>query len=170
MLTSFFHGEEAPGGGPWPARPPARRRRGRGQALVELALTLFILLLVVLGGTDLLQMALTHYQVNQAVRAGAHQAALIGGPDGQDGAWREGSVPPTGTVAETVRVYLEGGIVTRAADATVRVTCARTPCRRYDPVTVQVMYNGSVWAPFPGLLGDFVVDRRATRLAEQDGQ
>jgi hypothetical protein len=172
VLYSFFYQEGADGGGHLPARPrpSSSTRRSQGQAMAEMALVIGILFAVVLGGLDLLQMVLTHYQVNQAVRAGAHQAALIGGPDGQNGSWGAGGPAPSGTVAELVRVYLDGGIVTSASNATINVSCARTPCRRYDPITVRVVYKGSVWAPLPLLPREFSVERTATRASEKDGQ
>src|SRR5688572_33209816 len=64
-----------------------------GQAMVEMALVIGILLLVILGGLDGLQIMMTQYTVSQAVRASAHQAALIGGPDGQNGTWGDGTRP-----------------------------------------------------------------------------
>ncbi len=49
-----------------------------GQAMVEMALVIGILLLVILGGIDVLQVQMTQYTMSQAVWAAAHQAALIG--------------------------------------------------------------------------------------------
>jgi len=144
--------------------------RSPGQAMVEMALVIGIVLLVILGGLDLLQIAMTQYTVSQAVRASAHQAALIGGPDGANGTWGEGSGHPTGTIAETARTILDSGMVTDARKATITVTCARTPCRRYDPITVRIQYRDSVWAPFPGLLTDVRPDLSATRASEKDRQ
>lgn len=140
-----------------------------GQALVELALCMGVLLLLVLGGVDCLQVVMTNATVGQAVRAAAHQAALIGGPDGQDGSWGEAPLP-TGTVATTAEGILQNGMVTTPANATITVTCARTPCRRYDPITVRIQYRDAVWAPVPGVFREVVVDLSATRLAEQDRQ
>src|SRR6266545_6752660 len=77
-----------------------------GQAMVEMAIVIGILLLVILGGLDVLQIQMTQYTVSQAVRAAAHQAALIGGPDGQNGSWGDGA-RPSGTVADTARVILD---------------------------------------------------------------
>ena len=146
------------------SHPPAP-----GQAMVELALVIGLLLIVLLGGLDLLQIAMTQYTVSQAVRASAHQAALIGGPDGANGSWGDGG-HPTGTIAETARTILDSGMVTDATRATITVTCARTPCRRYDPITVRIQYRDSVWAPFPGLLTDVHPDLSATRASEKDSQ
>lgn len=112
---------------------------------------------------------MTHYTVSQAVRAAAHQAALIGGPDGQNGSW--GALPhPTGTVAETARVILDSGMVTNSRSATITMSCARTPCRRYDPISVRIQYRGEVWAPFPGVFREITADLSAVRLAEKDRQ
>ncbi len=156
---------------PVPPRLNARSTHGSpGQAMVEMALVIGIVLLVILGGLDLLQIAMTQYTVSQAVRASAHQAALIGGPDGSNGTWGAGGGHPTGTIAETARTILDSGMVADSSKATITVTCARTPCRRYDPITVRIQYRDSVWAPLPGLLTDVHSDLSATRASEQDGQ
>lgn len=173
MLHSFFYREGAGEGWKTPATPPApharRHRRTRGQAMVEMALVIGILLLVILGGLDGLQIMMTQYTVSQAVRASAHQAALIGGPDGQNGTWGNGS-HPTGSVAETARTILDSGMITDSTKATITVTCARTPCRRYDPITVRIQYRDAVWAAFPGVFSQVTADLNATRLAEKDAQ
>ena len=167
MLHSFFFDDSA-------VLPVTRsqktrtRQRARGQAMVEMALVIGILLLVILGGLDGLQIMMTQYTVSQAVRAAAHQAALIGGPDGQNGAWGSGT-RPSGTVADTARVILDSGMVTDSTKATITVSCARTPCRRYDPITVRITYQDAIWAP----IGSFQwakADLSATRLAEKDAQ
>jgi hypothetical protein len=137
--------------------------------MVEMAIVIGVLLLFILGGLDCLQLLMTNYTVSQALRASAHQAALIGGPDGQSGAW--GAVPhPSGSVAETARVILDSGMATDSRRATITVMCARTPCRRYDPITVRITYRDAVWAPFPGVFNEVTADLSATRLAEKDSQ
>lgn len=133
-----------------------------------MALVIGILLLVILGGADALQIMMTEYTVSQAVRAAAHQAALIGGLDGQNGAWGDGA-HPSGTVADTARLVLDSDMVTDSSKAAITVSCARTPCRRYDPITVRITYQDAIWAP----LGPFQLakaDLSATRLAEKDSQ
>jgi hypothetical protein len=136
--------------------------RSRGQAMVEMALVLGIVLLLILGGLDGLQILMTQYTVNQAVRASAHQAALIGGPDGSNGSLKTSGTHATGTI-------LNSGMVTSANNATITVTCVRNPCRRYDAITVRITYQSGIWAP----IGPFKLvraDLKATRLAEKDRQ
>ena len=171
MFHSFFHQEHTRGGRHQVARPrrAVARRRTRGQAMVEIALVMAILLMVILGGIDGLQILMTQYTVNQAVRASAHQAALIGGPDGSNGSLRTSGAHATGTVADTARVILDSGMMTEASNATITVTCTRTPCRRYDAITVRITYQADIWAP----IGPFKLvkaDHSATRLAEKDDQ
>jgi TadE-like protein len=169
MLSSFFHQDGVRGGGHTTTRPSPPRRRTRGQAMVEMALVLAILLLLILGGLDGLQILMTQYTVNQAVRASAHQAALIGGPDGTNGSLKTSGTHATGTIAETARAILDSGMVTSANNATITVTCARNPCRRYDSITVRITYQAAIWAP----IGPFKLantDLKATRLAEKDRQ
>lgn len=143
-----------------------RTHRRRGQAMVEMAMVIGILLLVVLGGIDGLQILMTQYSVAQAARAAAHQAALIGGPDGANGAL-DGHA--TGSIAETARLVLDSGMMTDARQATITVSCAGSPCRRYSPITVRITYQGELWAP----IGPFTAvgaDISATRASEKDGQ
>lgn len=148
--------------------PPTPNSHAPGQAMVEMALVLVVLLAIIVGGIDALQMLLTHYTVSQAVRAAAHQAALVGGPDGTNGTWGAGT-HPSGTVAETARLILDSGMITSASKATISVSCAHTPCRRYDPITVRLAYQDTVWVP----IGPFKLvepNLSATRLAEKDAQ
>ena len=171
MPRSFLNARTAQEGWSVPTSPhtSAARRRTHGQAMVEMALVMVILLLLILGGLDGLQILMTQYTVNQAVRASAHQAALIGGPDGSNGSLKTTGTHATGTVAETARTILNSGMVTSANNATITVTCARNPCRRYDPITVRITYQTAIWAP----IGPFKLvkaDLNATRLAEKDRQ
>lgn len=146
------------------------RPRAGGQAMVEMAIVIGVLLLVILGGLDCLQLAMTNYTVSQAVRAAAHQAALIGGPDGQNGGWGPAASPKaSGTVAQTARTILDSGMVTDATKATISVSCAH-PCRRYSAITVRITYAEAVWAPFPGVFTTINVSQSATRAAEKDQQ
>ena len=174
MLHSFFYQDEAIEERTMPAASPSAhvhpRQRTRGQAMVEMALVIGILLLIILGGLDGLQIMMTQYTVSQAVRAAAHQAALIGGPDGAP-LENSGPLPSIeGSVAQTARTILDSGMVTDSDKATITVTCARRPCRRYDPITVRIQYQDSVWAPVPGLFSQVTANLSATRLAEKDGQ
>jgi TadE-like protein len=167
MLHSFFYDDTATITVTRASRTAAGQR-AYGQAMVEMAIVIGVLLLVILGGLDVLQIQMTQYTVSQAVRAAAHQAALIGGPDGQNGSWGDGA-RPSGTVADTARVILDSGMVTNSSKATITVSCARTPCRRYDPITVRITYQDAIWAP----IGPFRLakaDLSATRLAEKDAQ
>ena len=145
-------------------------RRRRGQALIETAMSLFVLLLVLLGMVDAVQIMMTHYTVSQAVRAAAHQAALVGGPDGTDGTLSSTSDGHAkGTIANTARMILDSGMATDSSKATITVTCAASPCRRYNAVTVRIQYQDSLWMPMPAFT-DVHADLSATRAAEKDGQ
>lgn len=134
----------------------ATSRRERGQAIVELIVVLPVLLMLLLGMVSLGQLLLANYTVNQAARAAAHQAAIAGGEP--EAAY---------SAAESV---IDSGVGTSFANATVRVACEREPCRRYDPITVDVTYRGGFWAPLPPLFNEFSVRASATRAAERDQQ
>ncbi len=129
-----------------------------GQALVEMTLALGVLILLIFGSICAVQWAMASYSVTQAARAAAHQAALLGGDDG-----------PQGTVVAAARQALAGGIGMRSERATVVVTCATTPCRRYTLITVRVRYEDGFWAPI-GPFSELRTEATATRAAERDQQ
>lgn len=133
--------------------PTAGRRRG--QAIVEFVVVLGVFLTLILGLVCVGQVLLANYTVSQAARAAAHQAAIAGG-----------AAAPAHSAANAV---IDAGVGTEAARATVEVSCP-APCRRYDPVTVRIVYRGGFWAPLPPLFTDFTVRATATRAAERDQQ
>lgn len=134
------------------------RRKRRGQGMVEAAIVLPILFLVILCGLDALQVYIAHYTVNQAARVAAHQAALLGGYDQ--------------SVADIAATTLNSGIFTNAASMVISGGCGSAPdyrraCRRYDAITIKIIYTSQVFVPF-GPFNQFTVTRYATRAAEQD--
>ncbi|MFO7168289.1 MAG: TadE/TadG family type IV pilus assembly protein [Chloroflexota bacterium] len=139
--------------------------------MVEMTIVMLILLLLVFGAITVMQILMTQYTVAQAARAAAHQAALLGGPDGPDG----GLATAPGQVAESARLILDGGMGTSAARATMTVTCrnaegqAVSRCRRYDAITVRIQYDDTPWAPI-GPFDRIRADISATRAAERDQQ
>lgn len=131
-------------------------RRPRGQALVEMALALPVLLFLLLGLICIGQILLANYAVNQAARAAAHHAAIEGGePD---------------AAYNAAANVLDAGVGTSYEAATVTVRCDHTPCRRYDAVSVAIVYADNFWTPIPPLFTRFVVNASATRAAERDEQ
>jgi TadE-like protein len=137
----------------WTPVERCSRRHARGQSLVELALVLPILFLLIFGGIGVLQVLLTHYTVEQAARAAAHQAAI-------DGDWS--------LEARTIAgVVLDGAPWTRGGMRQISGTCAGA-CRRYSAITVTVSYHDRLWVPLP-FFGDVRATATAVRAAEQDG-
>jgi hypothetical protein len=136
---------------PVPTLPRTRQRPG--QSLVELTLCLMILLAIIFGGMDALQIMMAHYAVGQAARAAAHQAALDGGP--------------SSAVNDVAKLILDASMSTRASKATIHTTCDN-PCDRFSPVTVEIAYQDQLWAPlWPGD-ATFSVRKAATRTTEKD--
>lgn len=129
--------------------------RDRGQAIVELMIVLGVLLTLILGLVCVGQLLLANYTMSQAARAAAHQAAISGGDHA--------------SAREFARNVIDGGVGTFSEAATIEVRCAE-PCRRYDPVTVQIVYQGEFWTPLPPLFTEFTVRAAATRAAERDAQ
>jgi hypothetical protein len=130
-------------------------QRARAQAVVEMAVALPVLLMLIMGLVGIGQILLANYTVSQAARAAAHQAALAGGD--------------AGAAERAAEEVLNSGVGTSADRAEVRVSCPRSPCRRYDPITVSVIYRDELWAPAP-FLEHFHVAASATRAAERDSQ
>ncbi len=129
------------------------QRLRSGQSLVELTLCLMILLTIIFGAIDGLQIIMAHYAVGQAARAAAHQAALDGGP--------------SPAVDDVAKLILDTSMSTQASKATIYTTCD-SPCDRFSPVTVEIAYHDQVWAPlWPGG-ATFNVRKAATRTTEKD--
>ena len=145
---------------------PIANRYG-GQALIEMALVLMVVLVIIFGGVAAVQAIGAHYTVSQAVRVAAHQAALRGSTGGlmYDREYPLASAP--GPVAEAARTAFAGSVFAEPQYATIRVRCATNPCRRYSNITVTIGYTAEVWTPVPGL-SDIRINRSATRATEQD--
>jgi len=145
---------------------PIKNHRN-GQALIEMALVLMVVLVVIFGGVAAVQAIGAHYTVSQAVRVAAHQAALRGSTGGlmNDQEYPLASAP--GPVAEAARTAFAGSVFAEPQYATIRVRCATNPCRRYSTITVTIRYTAEVWTPVPGL-SDIRINRSATRATEQD--
>jgi hypothetical protein len=126
--------------------------------MVELMLVLGLFLLLILGTFNMVQLFLVNYTVNQAVWAAANQAAIDGG-----------AAPSSVVVAE---LLLNAGVGTSATQAEITVSCAPPGmlCRRYDPITVEIVYQGSYWVPIAPIFDSFTTRARATRPSERDQQ
>lgn len=111
------------------------QHRVRGQALVEFMLVLTLLLLLIFSTFNIMQLLLVNYVVNQATWAAANQAAIDGG-----------AATAAVGVAE---LLLDAGVGTSATHAAISVSCGSPGilCRRYDPITVEITYQGSYWVP-----------------------
>lgn len=135
-----------------------RQSHQPGQTLIEMTLVLPILLMLVMGLFSVGQLLLTHYAVNQAARVAAHQAALTGGD--------------RLATEMAARQSLSDSLGIDPTSSEVVITCARRPCRRYDPITVEVRYHAPLWVPTVLLPfgNEIVVRASATRAAERDQQ
>lgn len=134
------------------------RGQSRGQALVEMALMLPVLLILILGTVCAMQLLLTQLVVFQATRIAAHQAALVGGDDG-----------PAGTVRSVAADVLNNGVGTRADRATVTVTCSARPCRRYSLITVRIDYRDAFWVPIEPFVA-LSLRAQVIRIVERDAR
>lgn len=150
------------------------RRRSRtapGQAIVEMALTFMILIMLIFGGISAMQILTVQYTVNQAVRTAAHEAALMGSTGGLENGHVYVLKDAPGPIAAAARNVLAGGVFTTdLAKATITAACAANPCRRYSPITVQLRYEDQTIAPIPAVLERVVAERAATRASEKDQQ
>jgi hypothetical protein len=134
------------------------RDQRQGQALVEMALMLPVLLILILGTICAMQLLLTQLVVFQATRIAAHQAALIGGDDG-----------PSGTVRSVAANVLNNGVGTRADRAIVTVTCSAQPCRRYSLITVRIDYHDAFWVPVEPFIS-LSLRAQVVRIVERDAR
>jgi Flp pilus assembly protein TadG len=131
-----------------------RTRGQQGQSLAEFSLVIGLLMLIVCGACDAVQLAMTVLSVTEAASEAAHQAALLGGDDG-----------PNGSIEQIARSVLTDGVTTRTGQVSVQVTCA-APCQRYQPITVTVTYDDTRW--FPIVSQTLHVERQAVRASEKD--
>jgi Flp pilus assembly protein TadG len=142
-----------------------RQGKQTGQALIEFSLVLMLLVTLIFGTIGTLQVILTTYAVGHAARSAAHEAALIGGYDG-----------PQGRVWRAAAQALDGGMATHSTKAMIEVTCRRldgaitSTCRRYDLITITVVYRDQPWVPMPPFLGELQISASASRTSEQDAQ
>lgn len=119
---------------------------------MEFALVLPVLLLIILGGTFLLQWIMTINDVQQALNVGIHQAAIVADPDD----------PGVPTLITSV---MNNGFASSSCTPTTTITCGSDPCQRYDLVDVTIRAQCDGWVG-----GSFTVERSATRAAERDEQ
>ena len=146
------------------------RSHASGQAVVEMALVLMLLLTLIFGAIDVLQNLNVQYTISQSVRTAAHEAALIGSSGGLKHGQAYVLKDAPGPVAAAARNVLAGGIfTTNLSKATLTVACASNPCRRYSPITVRIQYADDYLTPLP-MLNRLIVDRTATRTSEKDQQ
>lgn len=129
-------------------------RHTGGQSLVEFALVIGLLLFIVCAAFDAFQVVMTQATVADAASAAAHQAALIGGDDGPDGA-----------VVHAAQAVLASGLTTQHGTTTVSVWC-EPPCQRYQPIHVRVQFTDARW--FPIMSDRLLVERQAVRASEMD--
>jgi hypothetical protein len=143
----------------------------RGQAMVEMALTFVILIMLIFGGISALQILSVQYTVSQAVRTAAHEAALLGSTGGMQNGRVYVLKDAPGPIADAVRNVLTGGVFTTdLTRATITAACAANPCRRYSAITVQLRFEDQTVAPIPAVLERVVAVQSATRASEKDQQ
>lgn len=141
-----------------------------GQAMVEMALVLMLLLTLIFGAIDVLQNLNVQYTISQSVRTAAHEAALMGSAGGMTHGHPYVLKEAPGPIAAAARNVLGGSIFTTdLSKATITIACAANPCRRYSPITVRIQYADDYLTPLP-MLNRLVVDRTATRTSEKDQQ
>jgi hypothetical protein len=147
-----------------------KRHVHSGQAMVEFAIVLTLMLLVIFGGVTFIQYVGSQYAIAQAARNAAHVAALRGSTGGlPDNQWVSLASAP-GPVAHSVRDTFAGSPFVTVADAEIRATCATSPCRRYSNITISIRYYAQAWTPFPGIPNPIRLSADASRTAEQDSQ
>jgi Flp pilus assembly protein TadG len=130
-----------------PARGMPRSRPERGQAAVELALVLPILLLAALAVVQVGLFARDRLVLEQASRAGAREAAVTADEEQVRRAVLAAApgLDPGGIAVEVVRAGSAG-----------------------DPVAVSLRYPDPVRVPFVGWLFPTAVELRATATARQE--
>ena len=128
-------------------------RRQSGQALVEFALVLPLLLALLLTIISLWPILNAADAVTMAAASGAHEAAITGGNKAQTTTQIHDNLAAAGL-----------GI---NHPPTITISCA--PCSRYEPVTVAVAVPVEPWIELFWLPDSVSVDATYTRASEVDG-
>jgi Flp pilus assembly protein TadG len=154
---------------------PARRRGERGQAIIELALTLPLLLLIVLGVFDFGLMFQRFEVVTNAAREGARVGVL---PDFTPALAEQRALQylAVGGVSGTTKgcggALVAGGICASAAVSSVTIT-GSSPAKTVQQITVVVEYDhqhvfvGPIVSLFGGSLG--ITRLRGTSTMRMEG-
>ena len=129
-------------------------RQQPGQALVEFALVVGLLLTIVFTGIALWPVLNAGDAVSMAAANGAHEAAITGGD--------------VARTEQRVRENLAAASISGAPQARVSISCAGS-CSRYSPVTVAIVTEVAPALDLPWLPASFTVDAAATRASEVDG-
>jgi Flp pilus assembly protein TadG len=147
-----------------------RRRDGRdaGQALVELAVVLPLLLLMLLGAIDLGRLAFLAVEVTSAARAGTMYGAQSQ-TTAQDTA---GMQLTAQNDADVTLKTASGARSCRCSGGTADVSCtSTTPCpsgqRMVTYVTVTAAVDYVPWFPYPGVPGTMTITRTASMRVGQ---
>jgi Flp pilus assembly protein TadG len=130
---------------------PAGRRSERGQAVVEAALTLVILLMLLGGILDLGRAFFTYVALQNAVGEGAYYAA--GFPHRVNSASNASSGDPNNIIFRTRNESPSGAIDWNRCNNCVTVTYSATPSTVGSIVTVTVRYPFNLIGPLPAILG-----------------
>jgi len=146
-------------------------RRSDGQAMVEIAIVLLLLMTVIFGGVAFVQHIGSQYAVSQAVRNAAHAAAVRGSIGGLPNNQWVALASAQGPVAASARDTFAGSPFVDIAQARIRASCETNPCRRYSTIRVEIEYQSEAWAPNPIGIGNQIrLFAEAQRTAEQDSQ
>lgn len=157
------------------------QRQHRGQALVETALTIGIILMVIIHGINLIQWLGIQYGVQQAAKAAASAAALYGEsfrstyPLGGD--VRLSTEPSFRSPSQDAAYFvLRGSPFTKPEYAVISAACqpngasAPSPdaiCRRYDPLMITITYEAPAWVSTP-LIYSFTATTKTVAIYEHD--
>ncbi len=126
---------------------PGGWRDERGQALLEMALVLPILILLLLGVVELGQVTYSYITVNNAARAGA-RVASVGGTDSD--------------IAAAVQ---QASPALTSADLTVNISPVQGSRQSGQPVTVDVRYPVTLVMPIPqGIIPNPVIVEAAETM------
>jgi Flp pilus assembly protein TadG len=130
---------------------PAGKRRERGQAVVEAALTLVILLMLLGGILDLGRAFFTYVALQNAVGEGAYYAA--GFPHRVTSASNASSADPNNIIFRTRNESPSGAINWSRCNNCITVTYSASPITVGSIVTVTVRYPFDLIGPLPAILG-----------------
>lgn len=127
--------------------------REDGQALVELAVSMTLLLLIALGAVEFARLEYTAVEVSNAARAAAQYAAMNGGATGDSTAITHAAQNDSYDLGTSVTSTLVSDSCVCSSDETTAVTCSANSCTNSQLMETVTVTTQATYSPLFSLGG-----------------